>query len=421
MNTCRVLVSAVLIVLASAAGLQATTITRASQAVAQNNIYDIQNLSYDSHSTDTISLRDNENGTVTIQVPRQQMAGIVNTFQTYRYNLFNIRLQLTVPYNARTRGCTGTYMSQALVQDANGSGTVALARLVARTGRSTVHNLLYLSHTASAISFSDTEGNRVTVTVPSHLINTLLNTILSGRNTRQDVTLVVTQPYNNSSRECTGAYRSHRASQAAGGQQTSSAATHTGTRTVNDASGVTTRGSYTIQNLTYVRHTQVYFYFRDSANNTIDILVTANQHQTLVSQVAANPTRVYAVTIQSDGSYNSHLRNVRGNYVSHTSAAANAGQQGNRNIRSLSEATATGEYTIASVTYVSVASGGLVYTFRDFDNNTLTLRMADVAQSDRLWDYLNSRNNPRASIRMRVTHPYNPQNRQCRGTYIAHY
>jgi len=424
MKTCRILALAVLLMLLALIPVTAATYTRASQAGSPGGPHDFTGIIYYGHSAESISFRDAANGSIIVEIPANIMPNVRSAVLAYRHRPFNIRIQITSPYNQRTQGCGGSYIGHSLTPSQPGSGTVNLARSVNRTGGSTIRNVTYQSHTATSISFRDTEGNTAVAVILTHQLNDLLNQVLANRNTRYDLTLEVTHPYSAASRECRGTYRNHLVSQGSDGQQTSSAATRSGTITVNTASAITDTGNWAIRNLTYLRHTDVYFYFRDSANYAVDIAVPQNQRQTLISQIAGNPSRLYTVTMQSRGAYNQNASRIIGTYVSHTAQAAdsgNAGQQGNRNIRSLSEATITGEYTIASITYVSVARGGLVYTFRDFDNNTLTLRMADVAQSDRLWDYLNSRNNPRASIRMQVTHPYNAQNRQCQGTYIAHY
>lgn len=408
-----------LLLFSAVSALHATAYTRASQAVTAGGPYDMNNIIYYGHGVNTITFRDAANGSILVVIPENRMASVRDVVLAYRYQPFNFRIRITAPYNPQTRGCSGTFVSFIQTPSQPGSGTVNLARSVNRTGGSTIRNLAYLTHTATSISFRDAEDKTVVAVVPAHQLLELLNPIIANRNNRYDVTLEITHVYTAQSRECRGTYRNHMTTRETGSQQSSSSSARSGTRTVADGSRVTDSGRYEIRNLTYTRHNQTYFYFRDIANNEIHMIVSRNQHQTLVSQIAANPSRMYTLTVDTESAYNAHLRTVRCRYVSHTSTEVSTSSNP-RNIRYLQDANTPGVYRVQPLRNARYNPNNLTYTFSDDATATIIIQLASADQHTVISRYLNF-NSGLIGIQFQTTHIFDAQTRQCRGTYISHF
>ena len=101
------------------------------------------------NSAESISFRDAANGSIIVEIPANIMPNVRSAVLAYRHRPFNIRIQITSPYNQRTQGCGGSYIGHSLTPSQPGSGTVNLARSVNRTGGSTIRNVTYQSHTAT--------------------------------------------------------------------------------------------------------------------------------------------------------------------------------------------------------------------------------------------------------------------------------
>lgn len=306
--------------------------------------------------------------------------------------------------------------------------TVAYARSANRLRQVyTIQNLRFNNRSGNTLRFFDHAGSTVIVQVPSNRMRSLEYTMRRSRNQRFNFTLRTTQAYNAHSRQYTGTYINHRLCSGSCRYPNSSNNTQNQNNNSRGAQSATRNNrTYTIENLTYQRRSGNYFYFRDTANNTVRAYASGSRFSALNTAVSQNRNARFNLNLRTTRAYNPRTRECIGTYINHRIVGSSNNQNNsnrqsgnNNNISYVNQITRKGvTYTISNLVYMGV-SGSQMY-FKSGGRNSHYLYLQVGGNRSRLQRELRQGSRVR-SMTFRCTSVF--QNRspyRAYGTYINH-